>query len=89
MGPVELVGVVRLTRDWAEDVRLQAVLMTVAEWPGWLHLTVRLHTSIQWAPVRPPSSQQLATTGKLSPATLPGKFAKKRWTVVFQNNLRK
>ena len=43
MGPVELVGVVRLTRDWAEDVRLQAVLMTVAEWPGWLHLTVRLH----------------------------------------------
>ena len=30
MGPVELVGVVRLTRLWAEDVRLQAVLMTVA-----------------------------------------------------------
>ena len=44
MGPVvELVGVVRLTRLWAEDVRLQAVLMTVAVWPGWLHLTVRLH----------------------------------------------
>ena len=30
MGPVELVGGVRLTRLWAEDVRLQAVLMTVA-----------------------------------------------------------
>ena len=29
-GPVVLAGVVRLTRLWAEDVRLQAVLMTVA-----------------------------------------------------------
>ena len=91
MGPVvELVGVVRLTRLWAEDVRLQAVLTPhdCGCWPGWLHLTVRLHQytlgSSQTTIATPVNTVKLEAT-----TTLAGKLAKKSCNVVVKNNLTK